>query len=321
MAMSNYLEIRNDDNVIQVNDSTAPLCTLQTFSLSDYFVQERTFHMTPASAFNDFSGKLRIYSLPISDGCAWFLTCSSDRYAGVFMNINPAFYYHEGDDGMYSHKSAGVSQLVGVFAPYSFNFCNVEESALTAEEAGASITAIRVGGINTLSKRMQQQIAKSGNGLAIWDAESNLVFSSEYPPLAFDLMHTERNIDTNEMYAMQSNTHYLGFDETPRTFDHQIAFSASVNFCGANPNLSGSSEAKLTDIEYFRRPAYLLSKTVLRPLAVMGCREEVLTEWNGTPVTYRDGVELDVPAYGTAVSYPRICNYTSYMIVNASRIG
>lgn len=310
--MSNYLEIRNDDDVIQINDSAAPLCVLNSGTLYSKFKQEWKVTVMFDDLYGSVGGTMYVCSLPIVENCEYFFSVSSDAYA-VFMNTGAAYSYVQRDDGYYEHRTSGPEMMISVGRAYDFYPDLYRPVSNFGKDSLKQIRWYLVGRTDRKNSR---------GGLQIFDENSEILFNSYWPPIAIEQIYSERNIDTTDAAQIPIQQYYRGMDETPREFDHQIAFSAPVNFFGGSLGYNDFSISDKTLLyENMRFPLYFLTSNTVQARAVrhlLGFNSD--TTWNGKPIGYHNGLPVNFPDYLTPAAHSRIGNSTTQIVINASKI-
>lgn len=307
--MSTYFEARNDDDVLQINDEVKPLCILKTENLWKYYIESRAFRVSRWLSEVNYPKPetglpflAHTFELPVINGTSYYISNNySDDYIGFFMNIGAVPTLNKNTSGMVVTEYSEPKVIICMFDAYNMGFDDayrIYDSKIVAE----NIKVYTVGAVSG-------KATTHGTGVEIYNANGDKVFSSEFPPIRILKYFTEQNISETDTLKIPRPENELTFTENVYEYNKRIAFNTNINFFGASWN---SREDYMAGSRF---PMYLLSKTKLRTAMALG----IAISSDGYEVY--DQVVLGRPDYLITAAEPRINNYTSYTIIDASLLS
>lgn len=307
--MSTYFEARNDDDVLQINDEVKPLCVLKVESLWKYYVESRAFRVNRWLSEENYPKSetglpftAYTFELPVIEGISYYISNNySDEYIGLFMNVGAVPTRNKNTSGIVVTEYSDPKVIICMFDAYNMGF----DDAYRIYDPKIVFENIKVYTVGAVSGKA----ATHGTGVEIYNADGNRVFSSAFPPIRILKQFTEKNISETDTLKMPRADNKLMFTEDVYEYSKSIAFNTNINFFGASWN---SKEDSLAGSRF---PMYLLGRNKLRTAMALG----MAISSDGYEVY--DQYVLGRPDYLITAAEPRVNNYTSYTIIDASLLS
>ena len=203
--MSTYLEVKNDNNILQVNDELSILSHIAQTSIGQYYVGTKRAGWNCSNPYLSKSTRMDVYlyALPMEQDSVYFIGSTFDSPVYFFMNHGVVGTYESNG----SVTSATGKVVVGIAGNGSNNTLGVTRAIADAFKVYKASTAL--GDIN-----------EHGYGMQCYNPSGKVVFDAQKPPIIIKDRFLEQNINSNNVDTMwRSIGEGITFTFTQKTFN------------------------------------------------------------------------------------------------------